>query len=324
MRAVVTGAGGFLGRYVVDELLARGDDVVALGRGYYPHLPTAARQIQADVRDLAALRRAFQGADAVFHIAARVGVWGPWREFYETNVVGTRNVIAACRARGVRRLVYTSSPSVIFDGSDQRNVDESHPYPDEWLSPYPHSKKLAEEEILAAHGPVLGVVSLRPHLVWGRGDTSLIPRLIERARAGKLVQVGDGKNLVDVIHVRNAARAHVLAADALGEPRAACGGRAYFLSQGEPVELWRFIAEILERAKLPPVRKRISFATAYNLGRVLEKTHRLLAPNREPRMTRFLAHQLAKDHYYDIGAARRDLGYEPRVGTQAGLDELFA
>ncbi len=319
MRSVVTGGGGFLGRYIVDELLAAGDEVVSLARGHYAELNRAGvTSVRCDLRDGAEVARALKGADRVFHVAARVGVWGPWREYYDVNVTGTENVIEACRANGVGKLVYTSSPSVVFDGRDHCGVDESYPYPETWLSPYPRSKKLAEEKVLAANGGGLMTVSLRPHLIWGKGDTSLIPRVMDRARRGKLVRVGTGRNKVDIIHVRNAARAHVLAAES-----AACAGKAYFLSQGKPVVLWEFIGEILDRAGIRPVRKAIPFEVAYRLGAALEAGHRLFAPGREPRMTRFLAHQLAKDHYYDIGAARRDFGYKAWVSVREGLDEMF-
>jgi nucleoside-diphosphate-sugar epimerase len=313
-----------LGRYIVEALLARGDTVVTISRSTYAELQRpGVTQVVCDLRHRASVEEAFRGADQVFHVGARVGVWGPWREYFEVNVLGTENVLRACRIHGVRRLIYTSTPSVVFDGSDHRGVDESTPYSRRWLSPYPHSKMLAEEKVLAANGKDgLLTVALRPHLIWGKGDRYLIPRVISQARGGKLLRVGDGKNQVDIVHVRNAAEAHLRAADSLASDRRSAG-KAYFLSQGRPVVLWDFIDEILRREGLPALTKSISFATAYRLGASLEWGYRFLAPHREPRMTRFLAHTLAKDHYYDIRAAERDFGYQPLVSTAAGLDELF-
>ncbi len=322
MKAVVTGGGGFLGSHVVKELLGRGYEVTTLSRAEYPSLPPSVHQVRCDLKDEAGLRSALRGAGAVFHTAARVGTWGPWREFYEANVVGTENVLAACRSNGVARFIYTSSPSVVFDGHDHRGVDESTPYPTQSLSPYSQSKRLAEELVLAANRDGLFTVSLRPHLVWGKGDRYLVPRVLEQARAGKLFRVGTGKNRVDIIHVTNAAKAHVDAALRLG-PGSVVNGKAYFLSQGEPVVLWDFIDEVIRRAQLPRLKKRMSYKTAYRLGALLEWGHRLLAPTKEPRMTRFLAQTLACDHYYDIGAAKRELGYLPAISIEQGLDELF-
>ncbi|MEX2091758.1 MAG: NAD-dependent epimerase/dehydratase family protein, partial [Pirellulales bacterium] len=242
MRALVTGAGGFLGRYIVEALVMRGDRVRGVARGDYPELKSlGAEMVRGDLADRETVVAAGKGMDCVFHVASRVGIWGPWREYYSANVVGTQNVIEACRANGVGRLVFTSSPSVTFDGRDQCGVDESAPYPSRWLAHYPHSKALAEQAVLAADDEGgLRTCSLRPHLVWGPRDHQLTARLVQRARAGRLRRVGDGANLVDMIFVENAAEAHVQAADALGETASAVGGKAYFLSQGEPVNCWRW------------------------------------------------------------------------------------
>jgi nucleoside-diphosphate-sugar epimerase len=223
---------------------------------------------------------------------------------------------------GVRRLVYTSSPSVTFDGRDQCGVNESAPHPKRWLAHYPHTKALAEQHVLAASDAELATCSLRPHLIWGPHDQHLIPRLIERARRGQLRQVGDGKNTIDAVYVENAAAAHLLAADALAQGRAA--GQAYFITNGEPVNCWQWINEILALANLPPVTRRVSFRAAYAAGAVLEGVWTVLGRSDEPRMTRFLAAQLATSHYFDISAARRDLGYEPQISMAEGMRRLAA
>jgi nucleoside-diphosphate-sugar epimerase len=278
--------------------------------------------VQADIRDRAAVLTACRDMDTVFHAAGIAGIAGPWDLFYGVNTLGTRHVIDGCRAHGVGRLVYTSSPSVTFDGRDQCGVDESAPYPRRWLCHYQHTKALAEQEVLAANGrDGLLTCSLRPHLIWGPRDRHLIPRLLDRARKGRLRRVGDGTNRIDMIYVENAARAHLLAAEAL-RPGSPAAGRAYFLSQGEPVLCWQWIDELLALAGLPPVKKSISFSAAWAVGAICEASWNLLHLRGEPPMTRFLAAQLARSHYFDIGRARRDLGYEPTVSTAEGMRRL--
>ncbi len=325
MKALVTGAGGFLGLYLVEKLVARGDRVRAFCRGSYPELDRlGAETVRGDVRDRRAVIEACRGVDAVFHAAALAGIGGPWRRYFEINTLGTRHVLEGCAAHGVRWLVYTSSPSVTFDGSDQRGVDESAPYPTRWLAHYPHSKALAEQEVLAANGrDGLVTCALRPHLIWGPRDRHLIPRLLARARSGRLRRVGDGTNLIDTVYAENAADAHLQAADALA-PGSPVAGRAYFITQGEPVNCWGWINELLDMAGLGPVQRSISLRAAWRLGAVFENVYRLLRLRGEPPMTRFLAAQLARSHYFDITRARNDFGYEPRISTAEGIKRLAA
>jgi len=328
MHALVTGAGGFLGRYIVEALVARGEPVRGFARGEYPELAQLGVEMdRGDIRDPAAIAAACQGIDCVFHTAARPGIEMNGRLYDEANHQGTLNVIAGCRAAGVRRLVFTSSPSVVFAGADQCSIDESVPYDLEWLKShrayYSLSKALAEQAVLAAQGGALRTCALRPHLVWGPRDSHLIPRLIARARAGRLRRVGDGTNRVDMIYVENAAEAHLLAAAALdGETASAVGGKAYFLSQGEPVNCWQWIDQILALLDLPRVKRSMSLRSARRVGSACEATWRILGLRGEPPMTRFLAAQLATSHWFDISAARRDLGYQPRVSTAEGMQRL--
>jgi 2-alkyl-3-oxoalkanoate reductase len=322
MRALVTGGGGFLGRSIVEQLVARGDSVRILARGHYPELERlGAECLRGDVRDATTTRAACAGMEVVFHAAGVAGIWGPWEHYHGINVLGTRHVIEGCREHGVGRLVFTSSPSVTFDGTPQENVDETVPYARRWLCHYAHSKALAEQEVLAADSAQLATCALRPHLIWGPGDPHLIPRLIGRARAGRLRRVGDGTNRVDMVYVENAARAHLQAADAL-RPNSAVAGSAYFISQGEPVNCWEWIDEILALAGLPPVKRTISLAAAWRLGGLFETAYRAFRVGREPPMTRFLAAQLGTSHYFDITKARRDFRYQPAVSIADGMRRL--
>ncbi len=324
MNVLVTGGGGFLGGYIVTGLLERGWEVAVFGRSARPDLEKkGVRIFRGDLSDPEQVLEACKGFEAVFHVAAQTGVWGGWESFYRPNVDGTQNVINACREQGVRNLVYTSTPSVVFTGEALRAADETQPYGDNWLCNYAHTKSIAEHEVLEADDPDgLRTVALRPHLIWGVGDPHLVPRIIEQAKKGRLRIVGDGDNLVDITHVANAASAHLLALDAL--ERGVGSGKAYFISQGEPVRLWDWINDLLGRLGIPQVDNKISLNKAYAAGAVLEGIWKVLHLKGEPPITRFVAVELAKDHYFNIEAARRDLGYEPTVSTEAGLVELVA
>lgn len=322
-RALVTGGGGFLGRYLVELLVARGVRVRVVARNRYPELDClGVESVPGDLRAPQVAADACRDVDVVYHTAGVAGIWGPWEHYYGLNTLATENIVAGCLQHSVPRLVYTSSPSVTFDGRDQKGIDESAPYPSRWLCHYPHTKALAEQAVLRANGRRgLLTCALRPHLIWGPRDRHLIPRLIDRARRGQLRRVGAGTNLIDMIYVENAALAHLQAAAAL-EPGSPVCGRAYFLSQGAPVNCWRWIDEILALAGLPPVRKRISLAAAWRVGAAMECVYRLLRLKNEPRMTRFLAAQLACDHYFDITRARQDFGYCPQITTEEGMRRL--
>lgn len=324
MKALVTGGGGFLGRVIVEKLLARGDSVRVLGRHIYTDLAErGVETVVTDIRNTRGVRNACKGVDAVFHVASKVGIWGRWEDYYKTNVIGTENVIRACKKHGVKKLIYTSTPSVVFGGGDLENADESSPYPTRYNCHYSASKAEAEKRVLAQNGQSgLLTVSLRPHLIWGPGDTNLIPRLLAKAKSGRLAQVGDGKNVVDIVYVDNAADAHLLAADRLENGSPVCG-QAYFITQSEPVALWDWINHVLKNLGAPEVKKTISYKTAYFMGMVFETAYFLSGKNNEPPMTRFLASQLAKSHYFKIDKARDELGYTPRIDHAEGLKRLF-
>lgn len=323
MKAVVTGGGGFLGGAVVRLLRQRGDSVRSFTRSRYPWLDElGVEQTLGDLAKLEDVEAAVSGCDVVFHVAAKAGVWGRYSAFYDTNVTGTQNVIAACKKHGVRRLVYTSTPSVVHSGSDVEGANESLTYAKHFDAYYPETKATAEKAVLAANGPDLATVALRPHLIFGPGDPHLIPRIVEAARKGKLKRIGSGNPKVDVTYIDNAAQSQLDAADRLdiGTPPA---GKAYFISNGEPVELWPFIDRVLAEAGAPPVTKSVSAWKARLAGRVMEWVYRFVPfiPG-EPPMTRFVASQLSTSHWYDISAAKRDLEYAPKVSVEDGLKKL--
>ncbi|MCA9077843.1 MAG: NAD-dependent epimerase/dehydratase family protein [Planctomycetaceae bacterium] len=323
MKALVTGGGGFLGLYIVEQLVERGDSVRVFCRGSYDRLnELGVETVQGDIRDAEAVSTACEGVDVVFHVAAVPGVWGPWKHYYEINTLGTEHVIAGCRANSVTRLIYTSSPSVVFDGHPHIEADESLPYPEFYLCHYPHTKALAERAVLEANRvDQLLTASLRPHLIWGPRDNHLVPRLIQSARSGRVRQVGDGENVISMAYVENVAAAHLQAADALTVD-SPVAGQAYFINEPEPVPLWRWINELLALAGLPPVERRISATTARRIGATLERVYRLLRLPGEPPMTRFVASQLSQSHSYSIAKAERDFGYSPQISIEEGMRRI--
>lgn len=324
MKALVTGGGGFLGKAIALQLLARGDAVRTFSRGDYPELrQMGAEHFQGDIADGKGVASAAHGCDIVFHVAAKAGLGGRYGDYYQANVVGTENVLAACRQNGIGKLVYTSSLSVVFNGKDMEDVDESVPYADHFEAHYPQTKAIAEKMVLDANVNTMATVALRPHLIWGPGDNHLIPRILARAKAGRLRRIGTANKIIDTIYIDNAAEAHLLAADRL-HPGSPIAGKVYFITQGEPIPLWDLINRILAAADLPPVEKSIPFPVAYSAGWLLEKLFRVLRPNAEPPMTRFLARELTTAHWFNIEAAKRDLGFQPPVSLDEGLHRLAA
>ncbi|MCU8093067.1 NAD-dependent epimerase/dehydratase family protein [Shewanella sp. SM20] len=346
--AFVTGAGGFLGKTICLRLLAAGIKVTGFARGHYPELEAlGVVMLQGDLVNKDLLQQAMQGCDIVFHVASKAGVWGDRDSYFCPNVKGAANVIAACKALKIDKLVYTSTPSVTFAGQDESGIDESTPYATRFLNHYAHSKAIAEKMMLDANqvgdmplenpsvtqvssqvttqatGPyALKTVALRPHLIWGPGDPHLVPRVLSRGRLGKLKLVGREDKLVDTIYIDNAAYAHVLAALELCQAKPKCQGKAYFLSNDEPITMAEMINLILACDALPPVTKRVPQSVAYVVGAVLESVHYLLKKQEEPMMTRFVARQLSCSHYFDISAAKRDLGYRALVSINQGMARL--
>jgi nucleoside-diphosphate-sugar epimerase len=311
---VVTGASGFLGHRIAELLLLRGDRVRILVRRPAGELAAlGATPIELDIRDALALRGALRNADCVIHAAAKTGPWGSEKEFWSVNADGTRKLLDAAQAAGVSRLVYTSTPSVVGYANDVENGGPDLPYAEFHESPYPASKAAAERMVLAANGGGLRTVALRPHLIIGPGDRHMLPRVVQRAAEGRLRIIGEGRNRVDLTDVDNAAWAHLDAADALLDPTARCAGRAYFISNGEPVLLWEWLNRILTRLGLPPVTQSLPLAVTRVAAAFAEGVWTVLGLDGEPPVTRFLASALARSHWYDLEPARRDLGYRQRI-----------
>ncbi|MDG5469685.1 NAD-dependent epimerase/dehydratase family protein [Deltaproteobacteria bacterium IMCC39524] len=322
MKALVTGGGGFLGKAIVKLLRERGDEVRSFSRNPHPALiEMGVEHCRGELADAGAVKRAVEGCDIIFHVAAKAGVWGPYEEFYRANVLGTKHVIEACRLHGIKRLVHTSSPSVVFDGSDMEGVDESVPYPEHFEAFYPQTKAEAEQLVLQANDQTLATVALRPHLIWGPEDNHLVPRILERGAKGALRKLGNRECLVDTVYIDNAALAHLQAADHL-DVGSVVAGKAYFLSQGEPLPIWDVVNRILDAGGLPPVTRTLSPALAYTIGAILEKVYGLIKLKGEPRMTRFVAKELSTSHWFDLSAARNDFGYQPEVTFDEGIERL--
>lgn len=323
-KVLITGAGGFLGSYIAKKLsLDPAYELFSFSRSHYANLEQlGVHQRHGDLKNYTDVKSALEGMDAVIHTASQVGMWGRYDDFYATNVTGTENILRAMKELSIGQLVYTSTPSVAFGKEDLCGVDEQTPYPSEYLTPYAATKSIAEKMVLAANSKKLSTVSLRPHLIFGPGDLNLIPRVIEAQKKGRLKIVGDGNNLVDVTYVENAADAHILALKKLS-PDSLIAGKAYFLGQG-PVKLWDFTNEILKLAGLPPVTKKISVKAAYTLGFIIESLLKLIGKyDIHPPMTRFVALQLGKSHYFSHHNLENDLGFKPAISIKEGIARLF-
>ncbi len=322
MKAIVTGGGGFLGKALARKLVELGAEVVTISRGSYPELKKfGITHKQVDIsKDLDKLNEIFLGSDVVFHTAAKVDMWGNYEGFYNVNFVGTQNVITACRTAKVSSLVFTSSPSVIASGKDLRDVNETIPYPKHYSAFYPETKAMAEAEVLKANSNSLKTCSLRPHLIWGPGDTNLIPTIIERAKKKKLVQVGKGENKVDITYIEDCVQAHILAWKSL-EANKGAAGEAFFISQGEPVKLWHWVNQVLEANNLPKISKKIPIGLAKFLSTLFEALSKVT--RKEPMFTKFLVEEMSTDHYFDISKAKELIGFVPKYSVSEGMQKTF-
>ncbi len=323
MNILVTGGGGFLGRAICKQLI-NDHKVFSFSRNHHKSLDElSVETIKGSLHSKEDIIKALDGIDAVFHVAAIAGVWGKYEKYYSTNTLGTQNLVDACKESGIKYLIYTSTPSVVFEKEDICGADETIGYANKYLTHYAYTKSLAEKYVIDSVDDNFFALAIRPHLIWGPGDPHIIPRLVQKSKSGRLKQVGDGENLVDIIYVDNAASAHVKAFNALVENKN-LSGRKYFVGQEKPVKLWSFINQLLVSSGEELVESSISFKTAYYVGWILEKIFGVIGITQpEPPMTRFVATQLAKSHYFSHANAKADFGYEPLVSIEEGLVETF-
>lgn len=321
-KAIVTGGGGFLGRAIIGKLLEEGYEVANYSRGDYPDLrKMGVKIIRGDLGNLEETKKGFEGFDVVFHVAAKVGYWGNKEDYRKVNVDGTKNVIEACERNGIKDLVFTSSPSVIFDGKDMEGVDESVPYPKEYDSPYSETKAEAERLVMAANSKELRTISLRPHLIWGPGDSHLIPEIIARAKNGKITRIGKGRNVADMVYVDNAADAHIMADKALRD-NPDCRGKAFFISNDDPQNVWGFINRLVTLVGAPPIKRSVPTGLAFVGAVFTELFYKIFRKGKDPPLSRFLVRELSTSHWYDISAAKKELGFVPKVSIDEGLKRL--
>jgi 2-alkyl-3-oxoalkanoate reductase len=322
MKILVTGGGGFIGMALIKRLIAEGHKVTSYSRREYPlHWALGISSIQADIRDEESLKKACKGKDVVYHLAAKVGIWGNYEDYYSTNVTGTSNLIEACRIRGVGRLVFASSAGVVFDGADLEGIDESFPYPEDHGSHYASTKALAEQLIMDANSEELKTISLRPHLVWGPYDAHLIPGILRRVGSGKMRRIGDQEHFIDTTYIDNMVDALILASEAL-KSNPAAAGKALFITNGEPARVWDFINSIIQIAGYPPVQRKIPDKLALFAAGLAEWFHKIFRIKSEPFMTRYAIREMITNHWFDISLAREILGYEPKVSYAEGFKRL--
>lgn len=323
IRVLITGGGGFVGRALSCRLVALGYLVSSFSRNSYSELEQlGVKQFQGDLANKYQVQKALENQDIVFHVAARAGFWGSDQEFYKTNVQGTRNIVNGCKKLGIKKLIYTSSASVVFQGQSIENGSADLPYPRKGQNAYARTKAQGEKLVLQGNSDTLMTLALRPHIIWGPGDQHLVPRLLKNAKSGKLRIIGSGKNKVDTVYIDNLIDAHVLALEAL-DHQPACRGKAYFITNNEPVHLWELINRILEIHQMPVLKKKISYPIALTLARLSSSFYRIFLPKKEPLLQPYLVHELALSHWFDGSESHRDLGYSPRINMDQAL-QLFA
>jgi 2-alkyl-3-oxoalkanoate reductase len=321
MKTLVTGGAGFLAGHIIDKLTQAGHKVrtVELPSRNVERLKSLDVEIlTGDLCDADTATKACEGMDVVFNCAALLASIGPWKRFWAINVELVDNLLHGCKKAGVKRFVQVSSPSAVFDGTDHIDADETLPYPKRFLSYYCATKAESEKRVMAANGPDLETVAIRPHSIWGPRDGALFPRILSRSRAGRLFQVGDGTNIISTLYVENGADALVLAATAKK-----ARGNIYFITDREPINLWAFVRRIIHDLDLPPIKGKIPYSLAYSIGAAQEAAWNMFKLKGEPTITRYSAAELAKNHSYSIERARRDLGYEPAITREQGLERFY-
>lgn len=319
MKVAVTGSTSLLGRHVVDRLVARGDAVTTFQRSADVRTTTPdVREILGDISDRPSVAAALADQDAVIHLAAKVGVTGRWEAFERTNVGGSRTVLECARKAGVHRFVHVSSPSVAHPGKPLVGADAEPADPNATRGHYATSKALAELYALSQSTSSFPVCAIRPHLVWGPGDTQLVGRIVSRAEQGRLAIVGSGSALIDTTYVDNAADALVAALDATPH----CAGEPLVVTNGEPRTLRELVERIVDSAGMAPPRLRIPKRTAFWGGLAIERVWERRDRTDDPPMTSFVAEQLSTAHWFDQRRTREMLGWKPAITLDEGFDRL--
>jgi nucleoside-diphosphate-sugar epimerase len=320
VKVLVTGASGFLGQATAAAVRDAGHEVRSFQRR--PSGVPGVQDVAGTMTDDAAIARAVDGVEAVVHLAAKVSLAGDPADFARVNIEGTRSLLQAARAAGVGRFVFVSSPSVAHTGSSLVGADAGPAEPSRARGDYARTKAAAELLALDADAPDFAVVAVRPHLVWGPGDTQLVGRIVERARAGRLPLLDSGAALIDTLYVDNAATAMVAALERVTDD--GVHGNAYVVTNGEPRPVADLLAGICTASGVRPPQWHVPAAVARAAGSVVEAVWRVRPGEDEPPMTRFLAEQLSTAHWFDQRRTRSDLRWTPSVSIDQGLERLRA
>ncbi len=319
MRAFVTGGSGFVGRHLIAMLRARGDDVVALARSAAAEEAVrlaGGRPVPGDLDDAETMAAGMRSCQVVYHLAARADEWGTAEQFRRANVGGTGSVVRAALAAGVPRLVHVSTAGVLLGGGAVRNADEARPLPRRPLPLYCRTKAQAEDVVRRANSPGLATVVVRPPYVWGKGDTTLLGRLVDAVRGGRFAWIGGGRHLISTCHVRNVCEGLVKAAEA------GRGGEVYFVTDGASVVFRDFMTALAATQGLDLPRRVIPRQLALATAWACETWWRVLGLRGTPPLTRTLVHLGGQEVTVVDSKARRELGYQGAVTLQEGLAEM--
>jgi nucleoside-diphosphate-sugar epimerase/glyoxylase-like metal-dependent hydrolase (beta-lactamase superfamily II) len=320
LRILVTGGTGFVGSTVAKLLAEAGQKVTVTGRNRYKTSRLWHPKINfvvSDICDASSVNSICLGQDVVIHAAAFAATWGDAAKFYAVNVQGTQNIVNACRDRPDVRVVYVSSTAIHFEFCDKQGVQEDSVLPKQFACEYAKSKAEAECVIRKGVENGLNAITVRARAVFGPGDNSLLPRLVVAASDGRLPQIGDGDNIVDLTYVDNLAYALCLAI-MRGKPGSVCT-----ITNEEPVSLWPTLNQIFENLGLPTTRRRVTYTTAMFAAKAASISHRLLRRRGEPKLTTYSVGLLAKSQTFSPEAAHKLLGYRPIVSMEEGTEQTL-
>lgn len=319
MQILLTGATGFLGQAIAVALKDQGHSVRAIVRTDSRELAKLGiDQRHGQITAFDQVCSAADGCDAIVHSAGCSDPLASIEQLHDANVRSTDCMLGACELLGIPRLLLTSCANVVIGATDLENADERQVYPQQWISAYPHTKALAEQRVLAANSAQLATSVLRPHLLWGAGESRLLPALLDLARRGKLRLFGEPDRKIDPCHIDNAAHAHALAVAKL-EPGSAIAGKRYFIGQGEPMSIENFLNALLRAGGFPPEKRRMNAITA----RALATAAKAGADSTSPLINPYLLELFSHSSWFNLAAAKRDLGYAPKLSTAEGMSRLF-